>query len=124
LLYTQRYISIACFGGSDLSLEGTLRYCDAENTRGGEPAWFWARQCALERTGYEDALLSAIGMRLAEAVDLPRTEGGQVQVTGHLDDPAARSCTEPPIPGIEPSNPELVRLQCRLEFVVTELKEL
>jgi hypothetical protein len=47
-----------------------------------------------------------------------------MHVTGHLDDPAAETCTLVPFAGTEPPHPELVRLWCRLSFVVTEITEL
>jgi hypothetical protein len=46
--------------------------------------------------------------------------GARVRVIGHLDDPAADTCTDP----ANPTDPELVKLRCRLRFVVTEITEL
>lgn len=122
MMLWQRYIALSCFGGSDITLEGELR-CRSDGEPSGEPAWLWLPRCRVVGD-YGDLLAGGMATQLAPGVELTATDGAQVRITGHLSDPAADACVETPFPGVEPTDPELVRLRCRLTFVATEITEL
>jgi hypothetical protein len=121
---SQRFLMLTCWSGLDITLEGTLQ-CDGSSQPGNEPAWLWTVPCWLEGPDYGQLLAGGLGLHFAPdfAPDIHATagEGTKVRVTGHLDDPAAATCTEEPFPGTEPAHPDLVKLWCRLNFVVTEV---
>jgi hypothetical protein len=48
--------------------------------------------------------------------------GTSVDVTGHLDDPAAASCVIDPIGGTLPDDALLAQYYCRQSFVITAIR--
>ena len=124
IILSSRFVMLSCWGSADLSLEGTLQSCGPSGEPGGEPAWLWAVPCALAGPEYGDLLAGGLALHFAPGVGPMARDGAKVSVIGHLDDPAADTCTEEPFPGTEPTHPDLVKLRCRLHFVVTEITEL
>lgn len=122
MVLSPRFVRLSCWGGADVTLEGKLS-CDTSSESGGEPTWLWTVPCRLTGPDF-GALFSGIGLHFTPDVEAMPRDGARVRVTGHLDDPAAESCTLVPFPGTEPTHPELVRLWCRAEFVVTEITQL
>ncbi len=123
MMLSQRFLALSCWGGTDLTLEGTLS-CDTSSQPGGEPTWLWTVPCRLVGPDYGDLLAGGIGLHFAPDLEAMPRDGARVRVTGHLDDPAAESCTLVPFPGTEPTHPDLVKLWCRQALVVTEITEL
>jgi hypothetical protein len=122
IMLSQRRVALSCWGGADVTLEGTLS-CDTSSQPGGEPTWLWTVPCRLVGPDYGDLLAGGIGLHFPPDVGAIPPDRAPVRVTGHLDDPAAESCTLAPFPGTEPTHADLVRLQCRVAFVVTEITE-
>jgi hypothetical protein len=125
MMLSQRFVALSCWGGAEITLEGTLR-CDPSSQPGGEPTWLWTVPCRLIGPDYGDLLAGGIGLQFAPDVEAFPRGGTRVRVAGHLDDPAAETCTLVPSPGglAEAPHPELVRLWCRLAFVATEITQL
>lgn len=125
MMLSPRLVGLTCWGGAEITLQGTVR-CDASSQPGGEPTWLWTIPCRLVGRDYGDLLAGGIGVHFAPDVEVMPRDGTRVRVTGHLDNPAAKTCTLVPFSGelSEVPHPELVRLGCRLKFVVTEITEL
>lgn len=123
VMLSQRLLALSCWGGADLTLEGTFQHCNDDSPT-GQPAWLFAVPCHLVGPDYGELLAGGLQLSFAPDVRATARDGARVRVTGHLDDPAARTCTEDQILGApEQKRPELVRLGCRLRFVVTEITE-
>lgn len=123
MMLSQRFVMLSCWGGADLTLEGTLRSCDTYGPLSGEPSWLYTVRCHLVGPDYGELLAGGLMLYFAPDIHVPAGDGARVRVTGHLDDPAADNCTEDPFPGTEPTHADLVRLWCRLKFVVTEITQ-
>lgn len=122
LMLSQRYVMLACWAGVDLTLEGTLRSCDSQGGTVGQPAWIYRVSCHLVGPDYGDLLAAGLALHFAPGVSTALGDGARVRVIGHLGDPGADECSEEPLPGTG-TPPDLVRLQCRRAFVVTEIIE-
>jgi hypothetical protein len=122
IVLSPRYVALACWGRSDVTLEGTLSNCGDYDEPTGEPAWLFTPACVLGVPGYD--LVGGLFIWFAPEVQSPLGNGARVRVIGHLDDPAASDCTEEPPAETEPKQPELVALGCRLRFVVTVVTEI
>jgi hypothetical protein len=111
------YLTLPCFGGRELTLEGIFRDC----TTYGQPGVVapWLGDCVLVPFGYEGQLLAGFGFYLESASAV--ANGEAVRVTGHFDDPASQSCVANPGGGFELTPPELIVLGCRGSFVATEI---
>ena len=124
MMLSQRLVALSCWGGADITLDGTLD-CHTSSQPGGEPTWLWTVPCWLVGPDYGDLLAGGIALYFPPDVEANPRDVTRVRVTGHLDDPAAETCTLVPFPGglDEVPHPERVRLGCRLTFVVTEITE-
>ena len=119
-----RFVLLACFGDRDLTLQGALRDCGGAT--GGpsfEPSWLTNFQCVFVPAGEpcEPYFCRGLVLRTPEVPHRLGANGTLLRVTGHFDDPVARTCIEFPREGIEPTPPELLVLECRAQFVVTEV---
>lgn len=118
--FVQGPVALACFGSSDLTLEGMVDTCESGGEIGASPAWLYESGCALVPYDYQEGLIGGIYMREETDISAPREQGAAIRVVGHFDDPAADGCIVTNA-GSEPTPPELVVLRCRTEFVVTEV---
>lgn len=106
---------LACFGAAPITLEGTFtcETCGSEDPGTFQPSWL-AGPAAGELTDP-----SAPGRWLALYVPPTLVVPAAftvVRVTGHLDDPAARTCQL--TFGGTPTDPDIAVQLCRLRFVV------
>ena len=125
VMLSPRYIALSCWGNADITLEGTLG-CNTSSQPGGDPTWLWTVPCRLIGPDYGELLSGGLGLQFAPDVEAMPRDGTRVRVIGHLDDLAAETCTLVPSAGglDEVPHPELVRLWCRIAFVVEEITEL
>lgn len=118
---------LACFGGNDLVLEGTLHQCSYSVPGYISPAWLVHVSCEIRPDMPSDAFSLRPGFQVhQEEADVPAhdLEGHWVRVTGHFDDPAARTCVEDWSPLGEPTPPAQLILGCRAAFVATDITRL
>lgn len=128
---------VACFGNVPLSFEGYAWSMPAADW----PADWWTSPSWLLPLVHQEfvgdynhglAVVYAPGSDIArtpdELVDDPPGNGIRYRITGHFNDPAAVSCRQrwrDPVTGrTQERPPELVRLACRAQFVVTERESL
>jgi hypothetical protein len=118
---------LACFGDDELVFEGTLHQCTYTVPGYITPAWLVHEFCEIRPDVPSDAFSLRPGFLVhQEEADVPAhdSEGHIVRVTGHFDDPAARTCVEHALPGYEPVPPEQLVLGCRAAFVATDITRL
>lgn len=117
---------LACFGNETLALEGIFGDCYAAET----PVAFQQTRCEIRPTDYvQETFTSFLTMIPAAGVEFPWDRPGvRIRATGHFDDPTASDCEWGERSnedfGLPPGNPppaEWVILNCRQEFVVTDI---
>ncbi len=130
---------VACFGDTSLSFEAyawSMLLADLPMGWWGTPAWL----NPLVHTrfveggfGHQMAVVYDPRANIAETADeyvgdYPPGNGIRYRITGHFDDPGSASCRgggTDPVTGSRYENPpELMRLLCRAEFVVTARERL
>jgi hypothetical protein len=115
------FLRLACFRDDVLKLEGILGDCGDIVPGIVTPMWLANHHCWLLRFGGADELSRDLIVR-QKGDNLDRLDKGvALRVLGHFDDPAAQTCVESTLPGDQPTAPELLVLQCRAEFVATEV---
>jgi hypothetical protein len=119
--YVHPQVVLGCYGGEELTLEGKIRACDVGGAGDIEPAWLYQPSCELVPFDYLPGLIGGLVLRHKAGVELPDERGTAVRVVGHFDDSAAQRCSAPAPTGVEETPPEIVVLQCRLQFVVTSV---
>ena len=134
----ENYFAITCFSGLEFTFTGRLLTpeisCGTEPGWGVDPPWF--DNCGAPSTelvnvrghaGLGVAWLPEIDLSIAPRADDPIDRWPIVEVTGMFDHPSAQSCTNrqnlPEAGPIEP-DPALTKLNCRIRFVVTSLREI
>jgi hypothetical protein len=118
-------LRLACFGDDELTLQGILGDCSYVVPGTVSPAWLANFFCVLVPFDFEEDLFA--GMLLRQEGEIPESlgKGLAVRVIGHVDHSAAQECVEgAPLPGEEPTPPELVVLYCRTQFVATDVAEI
>jgi hypothetical protein len=111
---------VHCFGGTELEFDLDAHvYCLADEVRQVDPAWFGAGCGLLSGDACGTCGLS-IAADPASGVELPTSASQNWRITGHVDDPAAASCSGGP-PAGDSLVPEYVVHLCRMTFVVTSL---
>ena len=115
---------LACFGGSSLTFQATVLKPISDCGVGPRisPAWFCLPGVFLAVPGSSDSGLPPLaaywapGSRLTPAsFPIDKT----IQIAGHFDDPAARTCHLSSTSGPSPQPADAVVLGCRETFVVT-----
>lgn len=119
---------LACYGGQTLTLEGNDGGCFQADPVAISPGWLTASGCGLNPDGYKEGVVPGTGsliVRQSPAMVWNGYQPGSVErviVTGHFDDPAARTCSAVPLLGSDEQIPELLVLNCRTEFVGIEMR--
>jgi hypothetical protein len=128
---------VACYGDTELSLHAYLPG-QGESTYGcvvpwrSDPDWLGYCPTVLLFNGSGDDNVTGasihpdlgrcdFGGQSPDSCPLVPFLGTSVQVTGHLDDPAAASCVIHPIDGTLPEQAILAQQYCRNRFVVTNI---
>jgi hypothetical protein len=121
------YGALACVGGRDVVIEGTLAGCSDIVRANVEPVWLAHGGCAVLPDGWEQGELGNPYPTFhvpPNGPDLPRPDANaRIRIVGHLDDPAARGCRVAESSEDDPP-PEIVVLNCRAALVVTEITPL
>lgn len=123
IMYLSYLTSLACFGDRELTLEGTTKGCVVSDPVTVEPGWLSSVGCLIAQDGPDPQTVpypAPLILRFADGGGVNADE--RVTVTGHFDDPAARTCRSTPSVGTIPPAPELVVLGCRTQFVVTDIE--
>jgi hypothetical protein len=115
------YLTLACFGDEQLTLQGTLGDCGDIYPGILEPMWLANHHCFLLPSDLADGLFSGLVVRQEGEILDSLAKGAAVRVLGHFDHPAARTCVEHTLQGEEPTPPELLVLYCRSQFVATDV---
>jgi hypothetical protein len=119
---------LACFGDRDLTLEGERVRCDYIVPGTTTPSWLTTAFCELLPFDLppdaHDLGRIAFPYHQDSGDPLVTDESLPVRVTGHFDDPVAQTCVEHPMPGGDPTPPDLVVLRCRAAFVATDVSEM
>lgn len=117
-----------CYGGASITLSGVIAGEDVSAFEiQGEPAWL-AQDSRLRL--YDERGPAGVGGSMpihldpASAPSLPT--GVLLEVTGHVDDPAAAGCTRAFVgqdaDSLVPEGPPMQALRCRENFVVTAFR--
>lgn len=117
---------VACYGNAPITLDAEVIAGIADCPIVVEPTWLSCPQTFLMLVGETRSigapmLSVAVDPASAVSVGAPNTN---VRVTGHFDDPAARTCREterPPQAGGTPEPAEMTIENCRRILVVTEV---
>jgi hypothetical protein len=116
---------LACFGSSEVEVDGTVRVACAGGQAGGSATdWLLDRGGRWLEIEQGSRTLKA-RIDPARPIDLPcgATPDGKYRVTGHYDDPAATGCT--PAAGMPAGTDRLVAVyRCRTSFVATRVEPL
>lgn len=122
---------LACYGGEELVLDGVFYGCFVADPAVGTPEWFFQTGCGIVPDEYEAGTVPDPGglrLRFAHDPGLPHNDpGALVRVTGHFDDPAARTCRSVDMSGDgggapEPMTIDEAILYCRSEFVLSDVQ--
>jgi hypothetical protein len=127
---------LACYGDRPLTLNGVIWQpcCGYVGTFVYEPGWLsWPSSVAyLQTAGDEGPETGGIGIRFDPADALVRPEFADiVRVIGHMDDPAANTCTvkvdewalsSDPTLVVDPEALAYAPIGCRTEFVVDSIE--
>ena len=118
--------ALACMGGREIAIEGTLIACAGSTPGSVEPAWFAQPIWCMEPEGWQSGELGSPIPTFHIAPNGPALPGpdAAIRIVGHLDDPAARDCRVVRETGERPIPPEIVVLTCRAALVVTEVTPL
>lgn len=115
----QPWEQLACFGGEQITLEGSIVCCGGVIPGAFEPSWLAAPFNLALRA--PDATGGPLGVHVPPGGP-PLPDEGQVRVIGHFDDPAAVGCSvspgEPPVP----LDTAAAELYCREQFVVESVE--
>ena len=133
------YESLVCFGGEDITFQARAGLpeiqCGAEAPWGIDPEWLDSCMSSggtifASIDAQDDALIWPIWAPGVDTLDLdydtPVKKWPIVEVTGMFDHPEAQTCRSRvnyQEPGGQKPSPDWVVLQCRLEFVVTSVRE-
>ena len=116
---------LACFGASTLTFKATVSKAISDCGVGPRiaPAWFCLPGVFLAVPGASaDSGFAALAAYWNPSSHLTLASfriGQTVQITGHFDDPAARTCHLTLAAGPSPEPPAQIVLTCRETFVVT-----
>ena len=133
-------VEIACFGGEDITFQARVGHpeieCGIEAPWGIDPEWLDSclssgNPMLVSKDGPDRAEVwpiwePGVDTSLVRDFDTPIEDWPIVEVTGMFDHPEAktsRSRVNYEEPGLQEPSPDWVVLQCRLEFVVTSLRE-
>ena len=118
--------ALACMGGREIAIEGTVIACAGSSPGGVEPAWFDQPIQCMEPEGWQSGELGSPipTFRIAPNGPAMPGPGAAIRIVGHLDDPAAQDCEVVHETGEKPVPPEIVVLRCRATLVVTEVTAL
>ena len=135
-------VEIACFGGEDITFQARVGHpeiqCGIESPWGIDPGWLDSCMSSgnpmlVSKDGPDRAEVwpiwePGVDTSLVRDFDTPIEDWPIVKVTGMFDHPEAKTCRsrvnyEEPSAS-EPPSPDWVVLQCRLEFVVTSMREI
>ena len=115
---------VACYGAAPLTFDATwLGGGEADCPTAPEPAWLACSPFSLQapgdtRKGGAPGLFVAI--RPSASLSIPSEPYAHVRVTGHFEDPAARTCRETQLGDDETPAPAAETIErCRRVFVVT-----
>lgn len=116
--------SLFCYGQvmpGDIELTGDL-HCELADVEGfvSGPEWLESdRYCSLGEDGVE---IGVVGKPATSLLEQGSPVDGRYTVVGHFDDPEASECTSDGIDveGNSPDPAEVV-LNCRMQFVITEV---
>jgi hypothetical protein len=120
----QPWEQLACFGGEQITLEGTYGCSGCGGLFPGtfEPAWL-APPMNLDLLSTDTATrLGPFALRFPPGGVAAPPAGQIVRVVGHFDDPAAVSCTVSPGEPPGPVDPGAAVLYCREQFVVETIE--
>jgi hypothetical protein len=108
-----------CFGSAELTLEGEsiVGFGGVPMPGSYEPLWLINQLSGIPILIGHAVVWVRVPPELS--VSYPSEDGVPIQVTGHLDDPAAFSCRVDPEGELHATNPEAAVLYCRQQFVVS-----
>ena len=116
---------VACYGDAQLTFEATwLGGGEADCPAAPEPAWLACSPFGLQAAGdmrKVGPLELFVAIHPSASLSIAFEPYAQVRVTGHFDDPAAKTCHETQLGDAETLAPAAETIErCRREFVVTE----
>ena len=132
------YYQITCFSGQEIRFPARLvtpsEWCGLGEWPAIDPAWMGTCTTApnyvvaLDDEDGETALHPLwspdVDLSFAPEVEAPREAWPKVEVIGLFDHPEARTCrSSGESPGSPAPDPALTSLDCRVQFVVTSLRE-
>jgi hypothetical protein len=117
-----------CLGGRPITLPAYIPFQEHVcGDTGIEPSWLGACAEIVDLHGEANDFSADLPARMHPSTGLQAVRLKQriwVQVTGHFDDPAALTCHQTPPPGVVAQPAEATILDCRRQFVITELHEI
>lgn len=116
---------IACYADAQLTFDATwLGGGEADCPTAPEPAWLACSPFGLQAPGDTRKVgppTLFVAIRPSASPSITFEPYAQVRVTGHFDDPAAKTCHETQVGDAETLAPAAETIErCRREFVVTE----
>jgi hypothetical protein len=136
------YFQITCFGAKEISFRARFGVVEGECENPGERSWgidpTWLQPCtgnmftlapidpSDSSAWFRPRWSPDVDTSLADDPMIPPDEWPIVEVTGMFDHPAAQTCRNQPAydnPSQPEPDPAHTVLACRMEFVVTSLRE-
>lgn len=122
---------VACYGDAPLTFDATwFGGGEADCPSAPEPAWLACSPFSLQAPGDTRKVGAPqlfVAIHPSASRSIPSEPYAQIRVTGHYDDPAAKTCRETKPGGDAEMTPvpetELIE-RCRRQFVVTEAMDL
>jgi hypothetical protein len=120
-------LSLHCFGGQELTLEGVRGSCAHGDPVIQAPEWLANGFCSFEALGRPDGSTDwpsiSVHAEPGVVVVVPDGEPQPLRITGRFDSPAAETCrfideAEQIMPELGETDERFLRFNCRAAFVV------